>query len=773
MSDDKNTSPQDFEMGSDDPEKPEEKPKINNFMNDVEGPKGSTGELDSKKTSPSVNPKGPAPEVPKDKPKITIGQAKSGQLPEVSISSNRTVRPSKSEKKKINPKARKRAMMGCLGAFGAVSVIFLVLAFIFISGSSQDEVNPIAELLGINQASFINGMITLVNVTFILIALVFLVFSMTGLLKAVMAKKEDKETRKKGFKTSLINGILLFVLLIAWAFVFIYLDGKRVRTGNEVLTPIVTEPEETVNLDAPVEVKFDASNVPFGSRNFRIILHSWDFGDGEEGTGQIVSHEFVEKGIYDVVLTVTREDKSSLEQFEDKYTVTVSIANQSLAAAFDATPELGPAPLEVEFDASKSVDPDGTISRYEWDLDGDGDFDDAEGVTAEYEFDKLGRYTVSLRVTSTTDEFDIAEKEIVVQEEDLPEPVITVDGDPTEFITGVSYLFKGEDSNSPNGKIDQYEWDFSDGSSTETSMNVSHTFDSAGTYEVKLTVTDEEDKEAEESLTITVRGPQGTPKASIKTTPSSSGGVVSGSAPFQVSFDASGSTDSDDNIVDYQWDFNGDGSTESFGQTGNFTYTEEGSYTAELSVVDSDGNTDTATVTVEVSLEGIQADVTADKIQGVVPLTVNFDATGSTFDGGSITSYIWNFGDGTSPVTGQSTISHKFTQIGTFEVIVTAIGSDGTRSDANINITINEIPLQACFTPTTQSGPAPLSVTFDPGCSTGTVTDYFWNFGDGSTSTGVKPSHTFDNSGEYTVTLEVNDSQNTVSTKTIKITVTE
>jgi PKD repeat protein len=78
-------------------------------------------------------------------------------------------------------------------------------------------------------------------------------------------------------------------------------------------------------------------------------------------------------------------------------------------------------------------------------------------------------------------------------------------------------------------------------------------------------------------------------------------------------------------------------------------------------------------------------------------------------------------------------------------------------------IYVREIPLRACFEPSRRSGEAPLAVTFDSKCSTGTVSTYSWDFGDGSDSDSRKPTHTFENPGTYSVTLEVSDDKKNVA----------
>ena len=67
------------------------------------------------------------------------------------------------------------------------------------------------------------------------------------------------------------------------------------------------------------------------------------------------------------------------------------------------------------------------------------------------------------------------------------------------------------------------------------------------------------------------------------------------------------------------------------------------------------------------------------------------------------------------------------------------------------------------------NGTAPLTVSFNAGSSTGSITSSQWNFGDGTTGTGTTTSHVFTQAGNYTVNLTVSDSQGLTSTATIAV----
>ena len=77
-----------------------------------------------------------------------------------------------------------------------------------------------------------------------------------------------------------------------------------------------------------------------------------------------------------------------------------SAGNQAPRAVVSATPTNGSTPLQVDFSATGSSDPDpGDTITYDWDLDGDGAYDDATGSTAQHTYTDAGRYLAGVRVT--------------------------------------------------------------------------------------------------------------------------------------------------------------------------------------------------------------------------------------------------------------------------------------------------------------------------------------------------------------------------------------
>lgn len=139
-------------------------------------------------------------------------------------------------------------------------------------------------------------------------------------------------------------------------------------------------------------------------------------------------------------------------------------------------------------------------------------------------------------------------------------------------------------------------------------------------------------------------------------------------------------------------------------------------------------------------------------------LTVNVDGSGSTDPDGTVASYAWDFGDG-STATG-ATASHTYVQGGSYAVKLTVTDNQGATNSKTTAVTVtapppNQAPV-AAFTSTVSN----LSVAFDGSGSTdsdGTVASYAWDFGDGTTGTGVTPTHAYGSAGNFTVTLTVTD----------------
>jgi PKD repeat protein len=134
---------------------------------------------------------------------------------------------------------------------------------------------------------------------------------------------------------------------------------------------------------------------------------------------------------------------------------------------------------------------------------------------------------------------------------------------------------------------------------------------------------------------------------------------------------------------------------------------------------------------------------------------VAFSATSSTDEGATISSVSWTFGDGATG-TGDS-VSHGYAATGTYTVAVTVTDSAGATASDSATVRVIGDPVAAfSFAPNVPN--IGDTVAFDGSGSSdpgGAISSYAWNFGDGSSGSGARPSHSYATSGDKTVTLTV------------------
>ncbi|MFD1686727.1 PKD domain-containing protein [Halobellus litoreus] len=208
----------------------------------------------------------------------------------------------------------------------------------------------------------------------------------------------------------------------------------------------------------------------------------------------------------------------------DELTVTVQ-ENQQPSASFSVTPSDPGAGQTVSFDAAGSSDPDGSIDSYSWDF---GDGTAATGATPSHTYDSSGSYTATLTVTDDDGATATSQQTVSVSQANQG-PTASVTLSPTDPEVGQTVSFDASGSSDPDGSIASYEWNFGDGTAA-TGATPSHAYDSTGTYQVNLTVTDDDGATATDTTEVTVEETEPTldPSVSITQTASSSTSVQPG-----------------------------------------------------------------------------------------------------------------------------------------------------------------------------------------------------------------------------------------------------
>jgi PKD repeat protein len=163
---------------------------------------------------------------------------------------------------------------------------------------------------------------------------------------------------------------------------------------------------------------------------------------------------------------------------------------------------------------------------------------------------------------------------------------------------------------------------------------------------------------------------------------------------------------------------------------------------------------------------------------GQAPFAVNFSAVLSEDEDGTIITFEWDFGDGSSG-SGEN-VTHTYTSAGTFTVVLRVTDDDGDTGTNNKKIYVSPAEAAgptASFSLSPNSGTSPMTVFFNAAASVypdGVIQAYEWAFGDGSTGFGSNPSHTYFSAGSqtYTVTLVVRGTDGKTGTATGTVTIT-
>ncbi len=272
------------------------------------------------------------------------------------------------------------------------------------------------------------------------------------------------------------------------------LTGNCDNVDTDELTVVVEEApiaefsyKDSVEVNSAIE--FDASLS--SGRGNKITNYKWDFGDGKLGDSVVVTHKFENAGTYIVKLSISTDSKASCNSSTIRKTVYVNDSPIAIAKnnSYAKVNEI------LTFNASKSYDPNGKITKYNWDF-GDGAFD--EGINVFHSYKKSGKYKITLTVkdeTNITNNF--ATQELFVEVNSPPKGEIEL---PEYDFVGNPVLI-GSKTNDVDGKVESVIWSIGE-LKDSTSLNFEHTFELPGKYDVMCEITD--NKNAKTQLTKSI-----------------------------------------------------------------------------------------------------------------------------------------------------------------------------------------------------------------------------------------------------------------------------
>ena len=452
------------------------------------------------------------------------------------------------------------------------------------------------------------------------------------------------------------------------------------------------------------------------------LTYMWNFGDGSSSTDAGPSHTFPGPGYYNITLAATNIQGCVSSLTKGAYIHVFTPATPSFTAS---NTYICQAPGAVTF--TNGTTGTGPFT-YTWSF-GDGATSGLTGPSHNYT--ATGSYTVKLVVTDGNGCTD-----------SLIDPAYVYVGNLTAAFAGPATACVNTDvlfANTSSPHLSSV-WTFGDGATS--TADTGHTYTTAGTYTVTLVVFDGICHDTVSHVITILPGAT----ASFTMSP-----LNSCPAPAAITFTASVPTGA--TVI---WKY-GDGASGS-GTPATHTYAHNGPDTVSMIVTSSSGCKDTIKEVYE--LYNLRIDINHDTIaSGCVPLSVRFTChTWTTVPDSAayhaypfgISSYTWNFGDGSATVSGSYTTVHTYTAVGIYTCAVYIVTGNGCLDTAYLSVLVGTPP-HASFTAMPTHICAGQAVVFD-NTSTG-ATGYLWLFGDNTSSVATDPTHIYTLPGIFSDTL--------------------
>jgi len=473
-------------------------------------------------------------------------------------------------------------------------------------------------------------------------------------------------------------------------------------------------------------------------------------------------------GEYTFQLTVTDEGNLSNT---DEVVVTVAGEVNLAPVAVIASPVADEEYFDkvaTSFDAEGSSDPDGddTNLTYLWTSDVDGE------LGTEKTFERTltaGTHLITLTVTDEANASDVAQVTIDVLETPNLPPEAVISSPKDNSTTNKRPTLDGSGSSDPDGDPLNFAWfngeeQLGEGEMLDVDLE-------EGDYSITLWVDDgtgTDGHNVSAVVNFTVEDAAPVTKFSVDANRKNIGETFT--------FDGDDTTDADDDVeeLEFSWDF-GDGTTGS-GSTAEHAYDEAGTFTVTLNVTDGDRSSE---ATKELTVNTPPVAEAGEDITVTEGVETQFNGTGSSDDDEDSLTYSWDFGDGEEGSGAEP--KHTYEEAGTYTVTLNVTDGLASASDT-LTVTVEELvvvnqePTTAINSPSNgteiRKGESVLFVGSGTDPEGDTLT-YTWDFGDGGTASGMEANHEFSSTGDFTVTLTVEDIGGLTAEASITVTVIE
>ncbi len=493
-------------------------------------------------------------------------------------------------------------------------------------------------------------------------------------------------------------------------------QGRDSLTRTSYITiyakPVVNFSASTVTGCFPLSVNFtDLSTTASGA----IDSWQWDFGDGQFSSQQNPSHIYTASGNYNVSLRVRNSSGCFETITRSQY---INIMQAPTAGFTNSISTSCTAPINIYFqNTSTGV---GALT-YQWNF-GDGFTSIMSNPSHSYNAGTYSAQLIATNINGCRDTFTI------------PTPLFIGNAQsnftsPVSVCAGVNFNLINTSTPAPVSCT----WDFGDGTSS-TLTNPVKNYASGGIYLIKLV---NNFGSCRDSITKMINV---LPKPTSDFTADVTGACI---APLTVNF-----SNTSTNATIFQWSF-GDGAT-SVQSNPSHTYTASGAYTVTLVSMGTNGCADTLIRQQYIHIQPPVASINDLPQEGCAPFSWTFTSTNASTE--PVTTYLWNFGDGTTSTLENPT--HVF-NVGEYNITLIITTASGCTDTVTFNNGIMAgVKPTANFDATPREACAELPVVFTD-LTTGTATAWLWDFGDGGSSILQNPEHIYSDTGHFNVQLIV------------------
>lgn len=698
--------------------------------------------------------------------------------------------------------------------FVSLILIWVFITFVVLNAKTIDDVKFFYSL-GINLNN-INAFIQqIVTVIFSIFLILETIISAIILFKFFLTKKVEKR-RKTLF---LILSILVLIITFSTGTLWMIIDKKikslpnwqevaywnvQVFDNEKLISDKFDKWDALIrdlsNIIGPITLKYDLTlfEKAENDKGIEIEKYLWDFGDGTkvEELNPTTIKSFTEKGTYNVTLVVKARDITG-KIIEKKVDDIKTIHIDSIVKVIEKTLPNGG--KQIEFDASDLKN----LGQIEWYFE-----ENPENPVWVWEFFRPSKIfydeqLIGIKIKNEDSQTTVLDKIFMIQWQDSSSSISwEIFFEPSER-NNLEFTFwvKNVVNDFESGFITDFKWVFwekeiikkADITKLEESSKTSFTFSNYGSYEIKVILKDSSWKEKEITKNINI-----TKKLwileGIKVYNENNKEVEWFRyekstheyylhdlwAPAKILFDTR--LLKTDNplytLKEVKWDIGDDEGNDAIGKTLTHEIFSEWNTTIKVTYFfenirsTKDNIVMEEKIYIDSKVKDVLLNLQIDMSSEYVPSLVKFDASLSYVKNDNITKFIYDYGDGQIEERDAINLWHLYSEAWDYTVTLTVVTQSWKRFSLVKKIILKPKPQTVKINTSMKMAPVWQAIDFNSSESEWQINSYFWDFGDGFTSTDANPNHIYTKKWSYDVLLRVWFINNNFLEDTISIEIT-